>query len=329
VTAPHEGYGTVITADWTGARLRLRWEYAINANEEAIRLDPSIPSLAVGNPLPTGTQTGGDGLWAGLEGGVYKLRMGKAAGAAVHWTGEAVELRNSTNTPTITLDNAGNSQFTGIMTIGPSGSIQQGTGVIGTNFTGVRIHQELGRGIFSIYGTSRFVVHDNAGNSVGEIGGYPAGGGMLNAQELSIGSYGPFMRGLSLIADSTAGAMAIVGLRSGGSDCSVLMRCGEGTASQAEIRIESVPESKTTIMAATTDISGSVVAGVDVRLGGGLAIGDTTLDPLTGVLLMKERTAATAATPTDTAQIWVQDVSGTQKLYIKFANGVQRELATA
>jgi hypothetical protein len=48
VTAPHEGYGTVITADWTGARLRLRWEYAINANEEAIRLDPSIPSLAVG-----------------------------------------------------------------------------------------------------------------------------------------------------------------------------------------------------------------------------------------------------------------------------------------
>jgi hypothetical protein len=47
-----------ITADWNGARLRLRWEYAINANEEAIRLDPSIPSLAVGNPLPTGPHDG-------------------------------------------------------------------------------------------------------------------------------------------------------------------------------------------------------------------------------------------------------------------------------
>jgi hypothetical protein len=54
VTAPHEGYGTATAADWNGARLRLRWEYEINANEEAIRLDPSIPSLAVGNPLPTG-----------------------------------------------------------------------------------------------------------------------------------------------------------------------------------------------------------------------------------------------------------------------------------
>jgi hypothetical protein len=53
------------------------------------------------------------------------------------------------------------------------------------------------------------------------------------------------------------------------------------------------------------------------------------LDPLTGVLLMKERTAATGATPADAAQIWVQDAAGVQKLYIKFANGVQRELATA
>jgi hypothetical protein len=65
------------------------------------------------------------------------------------------------------------------------------------------------------------------------------------------------------------------------------------------------------------------------RISGGLAIGDVTLDPLTGVLLMKERTAATGATPADTAQIWVQDVAGVQKFYIKFANGVQREIATA
>jgi hypothetical protein len=82
VTAPHEGYGTVITADWTGARLRLRWEYAINANEEAIRLDPSIPSLAVGNPLPTDPQTGGDGFWTGAIDGGYALRIGGALNSA-------------------------------------------------------------------------------------------------------------------------------------------------------------------------------------------------------------------------------------------------------
>jgi hypothetical protein len=44
---------------------------------------------------------------------------------------------------------------------------------------------------------------------------------------------------------------------------------------------------------------------------------------------MKERTADTGATVVDTAQIWVQDAAGVQKLYIKFANGVQREIATA
>jgi hypothetical protein len=48
-----------------------------------------------------------------------------------------------------------------------------------------------------------------------------------------------------------------------------------------------------------------------------------------GLLVMKERTADTGATVADTAQIWVQDAAGVQKLYIKFANGVQREIATA
>jgi hypothetical protein len=36
-----------------------------------------------------------------------------------------------------------------------------------------------------------------------------------------------------------------------------------------------------------------------------------------------------ATTPADTAQIWVQDVAGVQKFYIKFANGVHSGIATA
>lgn len=77
-------------------------------------------------------------------------------------------------------------------------------------------------------------------------------------------------------------------------------------------------------------LTGSAIGlNADTGISGGLVIGDVNIDPLTGVLVMKERTAATAATVADTAQIWVQDVAGVQKFYIKFANGVQREIATA
>jgi hypothetical protein len=132
VTAPHEGYGTVITADWTGARLRLRWEYAINANEEAIRLDPSIPSLAVGNPLPTDPQTGGDGLWTGAIDGGYALRIGGALNSAPQllYNGASGRLafRSTTGTEMIVLDVDGSAYFGGPMTIATGGGIWQGTG---------------------------------------------------------------------------------------------------------------------------------------------------------------------------------------------------------
>ena len=75
--------------------------------------------------------------------------------------------------------------------------------------------------------------------------------------------------------------------------------------------------------------SASIGLFAPTRISSGLVVGDTTITPLTAVLVMKERTSATAATVADTAQIWVQDVAGVQKLYIKFANGVQREIATA
>ena len=75
--------------------------------------------------------------------------------------------------------------------------------------------------------------------------------------------------------------------------------------------------------------SASIGLFAPTRISSGLVIGDTTITPLTSVLVMKERTAATSTTPADTAQIWVQDVAGVQKCYIKFANGAQRELATS
>lgn len=66
------------------------------------------------------------------------------------WNGSALSLR-SNNADVITLDTSGNSFFAGVMTIGTSGEIRQGTGTLGTNYTGLRIWRDT---------------------SVGRIGGY-------------------------------------------------------------------------------------------------------------------------------------------------------------
>ena len=220
VTAPHTGYGTggAGTSDWNGARLRLRWEYEINANEEAIRLDPAVPSLAVGNPLPTGLTTGGAGLWAGLDGsaykarlgdplgarltydgnglqlvsgstgaqivlnptaqsialgnplptgvetggagiwmgfldGAYKLRVGNVGGTALRWDGTDLYLRNAAGDRVIELTGAGASSFAGPMTIGTAGGIWQGTGTFASPTTGLKIWNASGIGRLATYKT--------------------------------------------------------------------------------------------------------------------------------------------------------------------------------
>jgi hypothetical protein len=56
-------------------------------------------------------------------------------------TGGYVALRNGT-VQKIRLDNDGSSYFAGVMTIGTSGEIRQGTGVVGTDFTGLRIWRD-------------------------------------------------------------------------------------------------------------------------------------------------------------------------------------------
>ncbi len=68
-------------------------------------------------------------------------------------TGGNLNLYNSAGAATITLDSGGNSYFSGVMTIGTSGEIRQGTGTVGTDYTGLRIWND---------------------SSVGRIGGYNA-----------------------------------------------------------------------------------------------------------------------------------------------------------
>ena len=327
VTLPHDDAAT--QADWANARLRLRWEYIINANEEAIRLDPSIPSLAVGNPLPTACDGGGDGLWVGYNSGTYKLRLGKANGVGLHWTGTAVELRNSNNIATIVLDSSGGSRFDGPMTIGATGGIWQGTGTFAAPKSGLKLWNDgTGAALWSF--------NANGDNTVRlDKGGVTIQNQVFWKPENSIKWLRPDGNVSALITAAAAADVAERFIEMG-----LNPRYGEWQATDAGLRIgifnDNANDTYAALFATNVELSLNVSVGgtlqvvQDGRIGGGLVVGNTTLDPLAGVLLMKERTAATAATPADTAQIWVQDMGGgVQKFYIKFANGVQRELATS
>ncbi len=75
-------------------------------------------------------------------------------------------------------------------------------------------------------------------------------------------------------------------------------------------------------LASNTEIDG------DARISGGLAIGDQSQDPDVAVIRIKEKATGAAAPPATFGHIWLQKVGGVQKLYVRFENGVIRELAT-
>jgi len=150
VDLPHDAKAT--SAAWNGARLKLRWEYEISAVSEAIRLDPNVPSIAVGNALPTGPDSGGDGLWVGRDGGAYKMRLGKASGVGLRWDGDVLSIRNSANQNVIEMNGSGNSLFAGVMNIGSSGGIwQAAAGTFAAPKGGLKIWNDSGVGRLATY----------------------------------------------------------------------------------------------------------------------------------------------------------------------------------
>ena len=273
VTAPHTGYGTggADVTDWNGARLRLRWEYEINANEEAIRLDPAVPSLAVGNPLPTGMTTGGAGLWAGLEsgayrarigdplgarmtydgnalrlvsgstgaeidlnptaqsialgnplptgvesggggfwvgleGGAYKFRLGAVGGTALRYDGANLFLRNASGDKVIELNGSGDSYFAGPMTISSTGGIWQGTGTFAAPTTGLKIYNSGGIGRLATYNAGTVQIE------LGSTGELLAGAGRvrLNSAGMAFAGAG-IAGGVSEIEWRTSGFGSLFG----------------------------------------------------------------------------------------------------------------------
>ena len=341
VTAPHEGYGAggAVQTDWNGARLRLRWEYEINANEEAIRLDPSVPSLAVGNPLPTAVDGGGDGLWVGYNSGAYKLRLGKASGVGLHWTGSAVELRNSNNVPTITLDASGNSRFDGAMTIGALGGIWQGTGSFATPTTGLKLYNSGGIGRLSTYngGLEQITI-----NTAGELA---TGDGRVvldrNGLVMTVQNsptYNPMLRFLNpsgveygnlggLFTTGYAGLL--FGTRNGSR--SAQLEIVQDSASE-EISLATTGEANRIVISSGGSVSVVATASIGLfaptRISGGLVLGDAALTPpAAGRILMKQSTGATTV-PAGAALLYVENqVNGKQAFYIRFDDGTFVKIA--
>lgn len=62
-----------------------------------LQLSPNAPSFAMGNPLPSGYDSG-TGLWQGKDtDGIYKWRIGdpSSTGSSLNWDGDSLILRNS------------------------------------------------------------------------------------------------------------------------------------------------------------------------------------------------------------------------------------------
>lgn len=345
-------------AQWNGARLRLRWDYSINAAKEVIRLDPQVPSIAVGQGLPTGMDTGGDGFWVGAESGLYQLRLGKAAGVGLRWNGAALALRNSANQDVIALRADGTSEFARAMTLGPAGGIWQGSGSFAVPGTGLKLWRDgSGIGRLSSYsgGLEQMTI-----NSTGQVVA-GAGGVVLDRTGLQF---------VNTLIESTPGHPSAVRFRSGATGTYTNIHGYSGG-----LKIETIPTSgfgQELILSpggtggTGANLYGMFTRGVELNVragatggdtalymqpgsiaavfnnqvgaftvGGGLVVGSlfTTPYPGSGVIRLKARTTGVAVPPSDviekSAELYVLNSGGVLTLNIRFSNGVTRTLATS
>jgi DNA/RNA endonuclease YhcR with UshA esterase domain len=61
----------------------------LDGSTVTVKLDPSVPSFALGNPLPSAYGTG-VGVWMGKDSGSYKFRVGDPAAGKIDWNGSAL-----------------------------------------------------------------------------------------------------------------------------------------------------------------------------------------------------------------------------------------------
>jgi len=71
-------------------------------------VSPTVPSYALGSSVPTGFGPGtGTGVWAGLDGGSYKWRVGDPSGIRYQWDGAALGIYDDSNEVRFRVDGDG------------------------------------------------------------------------------------------------------------------------------------------------------------------------------------------------------------------------------
>jgi hypothetical protein len=150
---------------WTGAQLRLRWDYFPALSTPTIKLDPAVPSLAIGNPLPTGFVGGGDGIWAGRDSdNLYKMRIGSPTGVGLRYNGADLRLVNANGNGVIVLGSDGSAYFDRPVTLGATeGGLWQGTGTFANPTTGLKIWRDGNVGRLATYNNGVQVELDGTG----------------------------------------------------------------------------------------------------------------------------------------------------------------------
>jgi len=133
--------------------------YEVNAIDGAYGLNSPYARIATWTTHPaTGTalraQFGNLRGVYGYSGTEFGVAMGSATGANVTVDAtNGVRLRQGT-TDMIVLNPSGASYFAGVMTIDTNGEIRQGTGTLGSNYTGLRIWRDTGIGRIGGYNTN-------------------------------------------------------------------------------------------------------------------------------------------------------------------------------
>ena len=259
-----------------------------------------------------------------------------------------MELRNSNNQPTITLDASGNSRFDGAMTIGAAGGIWQGTGTFAAPTTGLKIYNSGGVGRLSTYsgGLEQITLNTSGQLAVGQ------GKVLLDREGLSFSTISTYQAASALKFLDAAGRVygKLYGYDAAFNDSMELSVTSPDSTNSSVVLTSANGNATTRIVAGGASVSLSMglsgytsfdMIGVDelaaagtvaklghARIADGLAVGSTTVTPDAGAIHLHARTSTVTPWPGG-VQLWAQTVSGVQKLYVKFGNGTVRELASA
>ncbi|RLC99126.1 MAG: hypothetical protein DRI46_10045 [Chloroflexi bacterium] len=267
--------------DWNGARLRLHWYITpTNIDSETIRLDPNIPSIAAGSPLPLTHDTGGEGFIVYDDGGTFKMRVGGTSltgGGALVWDGSELYFRDGDGGKVITLDSgSGKSYFSGTMFIEGSGEIRSGA------TSGIPYFDEDGynfelRGSTAHLMTQGFIFRNYQDEIVGGMYGYDGADNIIylwsEPDGNSFGSNGE----IQIMAR---------GLSSGGGQARVLLQTGQTALADMGLDLFNSGVASTTYTKLTAPVFR--VTG-DVAIGSGLYVGSSDMeDPNSGQLILDQ-----------------------------------------